>query len=121
MHSQSLAHLALFAVLTLTTACGGAQKPAMSPDVPAADSSASTGDTQLPDSALAKADEQKVTPTSAPPPAKPESTSAAEEAIISGNALPPSPKTASAPKAAKPTKVKKPARTPKKTAQASRG
>jgi hypothetical protein len=57
----------------------------------------------------------------AAPAAKPESSSAAEDAIISGNALPESPTTASAPRTTKPTKAKKPAKTPKKTAQASRG
>jgi hypothetical protein len=132
MHRHSLAHLALFAVLALSTACGGAQTHAESPapDVTPStesgssapsDSSASTksSDAQLPASAL----DQKGTTTSAPPPTegKSESTSAADDAIISGNALPPSPNAKSATKAAKPTKAKKPGKTNKKTAQASRG
>ncbi len=128
MHQPSLEHLALLVVLALTTACGGAQSHAESPDPTAssssgsssaADSAASKGDTQLPESALGKADERMQ--ASAAPAAKPESSSAAEDAIISGNALPPSPNTTSAPRAAKPTKAKRPVKMPKKTAQASRG
>jgi hypothetical protein len=117
MHRTSLAHLALFALLTLATACGGAQSHAESPSAPPADtsgaSSGSDGSAQLPESAI-KTEDQK-------PMQKPETSSAAEDAIVSGNALPPSPGSVNAPKAPKATKAKKPAKAPKKTAQATRG
>jgi len=128
MHRSSLVHVALFAVLALTTACGGAPKPAESPaesssSSASSDSSsaASSTDAQLPESAIGKGDDAK-TASSAPAP-KPETSSAAEDAIVSGNALPPSPMgagTASNSKTPKSTKAKKPAKGSKKSAQASR-
>lgn len=118
MHRSQLAHLALFAVLSLTVACGGAQTHAEAPaPAPSSDAVASAGaGDQVPESALPKG------MADAPPPAaKPEAHSAAEEAIINGTALPDLPNTPSTPKAAKPTKAKKPPKSPKKTAQATRG